>query len=138
MSPMASVVPRRTINSLLVIAALLSVFGALAVVADKGTAYVGVKLVSLLVCSALCLLLTRERASFDAFCAAVAGLATLFAIAITAGDHQNPNFEPSLIGASSVAVLFTMLTRNKRQTILAIVMIVAFRLLVFVVVYALS
>jgi uncharacterized membrane protein HdeD (DUF308 family) len=116
---------------------VLGVFATFDVIGHKDTPYFWVKLIPVLALSAGCLLLTREREALDTFSAVVAALFTLCAVAMTAGDRANPNWWPFFLGLAGGALLFVLLTRKRRATLLAIGAIVGFRLLVFLILYAL-
>jgi hypothetical protein len=130
-------VRRTRVNDVLVVLAVLGVFAAFDVVGHKGTPYFWIKLILALTFSAGCLLLTRDREAVDTFSAVVAALFSLCAVAMTAGDRTHPNWWPFFFGFIGAAILFILLTRKRRGTLLAIAAIVAFRTLVFIVVFAL-
>jgi uncharacterized membrane protein HdeD (DUF308 family) len=122
---------------MLVVLAVLGVFAACDVIGHRDTPYFWAKLISVLALSAGCLLLTREREALDTFSAVIGALFTLCAVAMTAGDRTNRNWWPFFLGFAVGAVLFVLLTRKRRGTLVAIGAIVGFRLLVFVILYVL-
>jgi len=128
---------RPILNNVLVVLAVLGVFASLDIIGHRNAPHFWAKLIAALTFSAGCLRLTREREALDTFCAAIAGLSTLGAVAMTSGDRTNPNWWPFFLGFLGAAVLFTLVTRKRRATVLAIGAIVGFRLIVFVVLYAL-
>jgi len=128
---------RPTLNNVLAGLAVLGVFAAFDVIGHRETPYFWAKLISVLTFSAGCLLVTRDREALDTFSVVMAALSTLCAVAMTAGDRSNPNWWPFFFGFAGAAVLFTLLTRKRRGTLLAIAAIVGFRLLLFVILYAL-
>jgi hypothetical protein len=128
---------RPWLNNVLVVLAVLGVFATFDIIGHKDTQYFWAKLISVLALSAGCLLLTREREALDTFSAVIAALFTLCAVAMTAGSRANPNWWPFFLGFACGAVLFVLLTRKRRATLLAVGAIVGFRLLLFVILYAL-
>jgi hypothetical protein len=124
-------------NDVLAVLAVVGMFAAFDVIGHRDAPYFWAKLISLLTFSMACLLLTRERDSVDTFSAVIAALSTLCAVAMTTGDRTNPNWWPFFLGFAGAAVLFTLLTRSKRGTLLAIVTIVGLRLFIFVALYTL-
>jgi hypothetical protein len=128
---------RQRLNDVLVILAVLGVFAAFDVIGHKDIRYYWASLLGLVTFSAICLFLTRDRQAVDTFSAVMAALFTLYAVAMTAGDRTHPNWWPFFLAFAIAAILFTSLTRKKGATLIAIAAIVGFRLLVFVIVYAL-
>jgi uncharacterized membrane protein HdeD (DUF308 family) len=128
---------RPWVNNVLVILAVVGVFATFDVIGHKDTPYFWPKLVSVLALSAGCLLLTRDREALDTFSAVIAALLTLCAVAMTAGDRANPNWWSFFLGLTGGALLFVLLTRKRRATLLAVGAIVGLRLLLFAVLYAL-
>jgi len=128
---------RPWVNNVLITLAVLGVFATIDVLGHRGSPYFWAKLVSILALSAGCLLLTREREALDTFSAVIAALFTLGAVAMTAGDRANPNWWPFFLGLSGGALLFVLLTRKRRATLIAVGAIVGFRLLILVILYAL-
>jgi uncharacterized membrane protein HdeD (DUF308 family) len=127
----------RGLNDALGIAAVVGVFAALDVVGHSNTSYFWVKLAGLVAFSTSCLLLTRDRETCDVFFGVLGALSTMGAIAMTTASRMVPEewwrLFLSFLGA---AVLFTLLTRKKRTTLLGITAIVGFRLLIALVLYA--
>jgi hypothetical protein len=126
------------LNNVLVIPAVLGVFAAFDLVGHKDVSYFWPKLAVLLSISTACLLATRHRESWDTFFAAIAGLFTLCAVAMTAGDRARPNWWPFFLGFAAMATLFVFLVRNRRETLIPIGAIVGFRLVVFVVLHGIN
>lgn len=128
---------RPWVNNVLVTLAVLGVFATVDVIGHKDAPYFWAKLISVLALSVGCLLLTREREALDTFSAVVAALFTLGAVAMTAGDRANPNWWPFFLGLAGGSLLCVLLTRKRRATLMAVGAIVGFRLLLFVILYAL-
>ena len=124
-------VKRAKLNDILVILAIIGVFGAFAIIGNRDAAYFWPKLFSVVAFSTVCLVLTRDRTAVDAFFAAIAALFTLVAMAMTAGDRQHPNWWPLFIGFFCGAIGLVFLTRKKRETVFAIALIVGFRLIIY-------
>jgi len=121
-------------NNVLGILALLGVFAALDLYAHRDVSYFWVKLGSLFAFSTACLLATRERAAWDTFAAVMAALFALGAVAmLAAGARAHVDWWLFFLGFVAAAILFTFLTRKKRETLMAIGAIVGLRLAVFVV-----
>lgn len=129
-------IKRPRLNDVLLVLAALGVFAAFDVIGHRHAPYFWPKLTLIVAFSMACLLFTREREALNAFSAVVAALSTLCAVAMTAGDRTNPNWWPFFLGFVGATVLFTLLTRNRRGTLLAIASLVGFRLLIFAVLYA--
>ena len=127
---------RARLNNVLVLLAVLGVFAAFDIVGHKDAPFFWGKFISVLALSAGCLLFTRDRNALDTFSAVIAALFTLCAVAMTTGDRAHPNWWPFFLGFASSAGLLVLLTRKRRETLLAVAAIVGFRLLVFVVLYA--
>jgi len=127
---------RVRLNNVLVLIAVLGVFAAFDIIGHKDTPFFWEKVISVLALSAACLLFTRDRKALDTFSAVIAALFTLCAVAMTAGDRAHPNWWPLFLGFAGSAGLFILLTRKRRETLVAAVAIVGFRLLVFVVLHA--
>ena len=125
------------LNNALVVSAVLGVFAAFDVIGHRDLPFFWAKLVFVLALSAVCLLLTRERDALDTFSAVMGAVFTLGAVAMTAGDRNNPKWWPFFLGFVGGAVLFVLLTRKWRATLLAIGAIVGFRLVVYAALYAL-
>jgi hypothetical protein len=128
---------RPWLNNILVVLAVIGTFAAFDIVGHRSAPYFWPKLVSVLAFSAGCLFLTRERESVDTYSGVIAGLFTLCAVAMTTGDRTNPNWWPFFLGFSGGAAFFVFLTRRRLATLVAVAAIVGFRLLVFVIIYAL-
>jgi hypothetical protein len=67
---------RPTLYNVLVVLAVLGIFAAFDIIGHRDTPYFWAKLISVLTCSAGCLLLTREREALDTFSAVIAALST--------------------------------------------------------------
>ena len=128
---------RPWLNNVLVVLAVLGTFAAFDIIAHRSAPYFWPKLVSVLALSAGCLFLAKERESLDTYSAVIAALFALCAVAMTAGDRTNPNWWPFFLGFVGGTVLFVLLTRKRRATLVAVAAIVGFRLLVFVIFNAL-
>jgi hypothetical protein len=128
---------RARFNLLLTTLALLGVFAGITIVAHRETSHYAAKLASVLIFSIACLSLTRDRQSWDTFAGAVAGLFTLFAIAMTAGSSASPGWWPLFLTFVTIAALFVILTRKKRETLIGILAIVASRIVLLGVLYVL-
>jgi hypothetical protein len=124
------------LNTSLVVLAVVGIFAAFDLVGHRDTPYFLVKLLAVLAVSAVCILVTRQREALDTFCAVLSALFTLFAVAMTAGDRDHPNLWPFFLGFLVVAVLLVSFTQRKRETLLAIGFIVAFRLMIAAISYA--
>jgi uncharacterized membrane protein HdeD (DUF308 family) len=120
-----------------VVLAVVGAFGAFAMMGHRDAPYWWVKLTAFLTLSAGCLLLTRERSALDTFSGVLAALFALCAIAMTAGDRSHPTWWPLFLGFALGAVLLVFLTRKKREALAGIAVIVGFRLIVSVILYAL-
>lgn len=118
------------LNNILVVLALLGFSGAFALVVHR-PAFFWPTLSAVVAVSIGCLFATRSRESWDAFFGAMAGLFTLIAIAATTGDLKQPAVRHYLIGSSVVACIFVLLTRKRREALIAVALIVGFRLLIF-------
>ena len=132
-----NVMKRPRLNNVLVVLAVLGVFAAFDVIGHRDTPYFWAKLISVLALSAGCLLLTREREALDTFSAVIGALFTLCGIAMTAGDRTDPNWWRFFLGFAGGAVVFVLLTRKRRGTLVAIGAIVGLRLLILAVLYVL-
>ena len=127
---------RVRLNNVLVLIAVLGVFAAFDIVGHKDAPFFWEKFISVLALSAGCLLFTRDRKALDTFSAVIAALFTLCAVAMTAGDRAHPNWWPFFLGFAGLAGLFILLTRKRRETLVAAAAIIGLRLLVFLVLYA--
>jgi membrane associated rhomboid family serine protease len=128
---------RPWVNNVLITLAVLGVFATIDVIGHRDAPHFWVKLVSVPALSAVCLLFTRDREALDTFSAVMAALLTLGVVAMTAGDRANPKWWPFFLGLAGGALLFVLLTRRRRATLIAVGAIVGFRLLVLVILYAL-
>ena len=126
---------RAHLNNILVLLAVLGVFAAFDIVGHKDAPFFWAKFIFVLALSAACLLFTSDRKALDTFFAVIAALCTLCAVAMTAGDRAHPNWWPFFLGFVGFGGLFILLTRKRRETLVAAAAIVGFRLLVFVVLY---
>ena len=127
---------RPWVNDVLVTLAVLGVFAIVDVIGHRDAQFFWAKLTSVLALTVGCLLLTTDREALDTFFAIVAALFTLGAVAMTAGDPANPNWWPFFLVLVGGSLLCVLLTRKRRATLQAVGAIVGFRLLLFVILYA--
>ena len=124
-------------NNALLVLAVLGVFAAFDVIGHRDAPFFWAKLTSVVALSVGFLLLIRDRETLDTFSAVIGALFALCAVAMTAGDRTNTNWWPFFLGFAGGAVLLVLLTRKRRETLLAVGAIVGFRLVIFVIFSAL-
>ncbi len=120
---------RPKLNFVLIVLAVVAVFFVIDTLTHHPLAAAWPKALAAIAISALCLLITRERESLDLFLMVIAALLTLFAVASSTAlpGHARAWL---IFGASvAFAAIAVLLTRKKREALLAIVAIVGFRLI---------
>jgi len=126
---------RERLNFVLAVLAFLGILFAFDTVAHHSFATAWPYVVGGLAFSTACLVATREREWLDIFLMAMAGLLTLFAAATTTAVRQHPRGWLFFWGfALSIGVLI-LLTRKKREALVAIAAILGLRMLLAAVVF---
>ena len=133
LKPGASDVSRPRATTALLILALLGAFAAFDAIGHRSAPYFWPQLICSLAFSLGCLLFARDRGTLDTFLAVLASLFALCAVAVTASDRQRTEWWPWFLCFSGVAALLVLITRKKRETLIAIAAIVGFRFLILAV-----
>jgi hypothetical protein len=126
---------RRKLNFVLVVLAFLGILFVLDTVAHHSLSTAWPYVVGGFAFSTVCLVATREREWLDVFLTAMAGLLALFAAATTTAVRQHPRSWLLFWGFALSAGVLILLTRKKREALVAIAAIVGFRMLLAAVVF---